>query len=180
MLIPSSWCHIESRQSHRWAQRRQTARTTTLCSRSTCSTARGSSSPARVKYFERVVDVDIKHCNFPPESFRHFNVDIFNKKALNLNFSMLALPIIHQTPGNWPGKSPGSSSSFQCSRSPGYISHNACRKFRHRWQHVQKVLTQMTDDNMSRHNAWESSNLITTDALCCLVLGVARLTIHLM
>ena len=46
MLIPSSWCHIESRQSHRWAQRRQTARTTTPCSRSTCSTARGSSSPA--------------------------------------------------------------------------------------------------------------------------------------
>ena len=52
MLIPSSLCHIESRQSHRWAQRRQTARTTTPCSRSTCSTARGSSSPATLKYFE--------------------------------------------------------------------------------------------------------------------------------
>merc|ERR1712004_415876 len=63
MLIPSSSYHIESRQSHRWAQRKQTARTTTPCSRSTCSTARGSSSP---------------------------------------------------------GKSPGSSSSFQCSRSPDY------------------------------------------------------------
>ena len=86
MLIPSSWYHIESRQSHRWAQRRQTGRTTTPCSRSTCSTARGSSSPAMLKYFERVVDVDIKHCNFPPESFLHFNVGIFNKKALNLNF----------------------------------------------------------------------------------------------
>ena len=98
LLIPSSWCHIESRQSHRWAQRRQTARTTTPCSRSTCSTARGSSSPATLKYFERVVD--IKHCNFPPEYFRHFNVGIFNKKVLNLNCSMLALPIVHQTPGN--------------------------------------------------------------------------------
>ena len=52
MLIPSSWCHIESRQSHRWAQRRQTGRTTTPCSRSTCSTARGSSSPVIMKYFE--------------------------------------------------------------------------------------------------------------------------------
>ena len=83
MLIPSSWCHIESRQSHHWAQRRQTGRTMTLCSRSTCSTARGSSSPATLKYFERVVD--IKHSNFPPEFFRHFNVGIFNKKALNLN-----------------------------------------------------------------------------------------------
>ena len=76
-LSSSVVCHIESRQSHRWVQRRQTARTTTPCSRSTCSTARGSSSPARVKYFERVVD--IKHSNFPPEFFRHFNVGIFNK-----------------------------------------------------------------------------------------------------
>ena len=83
LLIPSSLCHIESRQSHRWAQRKQTARTTTPCSRSTCSTARGSSSPATLKYFERVVD--IKHSNFPPEFFRHFNVGIFNNKALNLN-----------------------------------------------------------------------------------------------
>ena len=36
-------------------------------------------------FFEQV-DVDIKHCNFLPESFLHFNVGIFNKKALNLNF----------------------------------------------------------------------------------------------
>ena len=130
LLIPSSLCHIESRQSHRWAQRRQTARTMTPCSRSTCSTARGSSSPATLKYFELwshfycicicIVSIlkyfehccgssspailkyfeMLKHCSFPPESFRHFNVGIFNKKALNLNFSMLALPIVHQTPGN--------------------------------------------------------------------------------
>ena len=43
----SSWCHIQSRQSHHWSQRRQTGRSKTRCNLRRCSTARGSSCPEK-------------------------------------------------------------------------------------------------------------------------------------